>query len=370
MELFTLGIGNYTEDDVKAGARALTGWTVDRAHRRRQAQPRAARRRRQDDPRRDRRVRRRRRSPTCWSPQPATRDVPGRAALVPVRLRRRRSPAETHARLVAAYGAAATSTALLRALFDRPGVRRRPAGQLVKQPVEWVVGAMRQLGIRPGELPEQQRKQLVGGLARLDQVPFAPAERRRLAGRRGLADHVSARRSRLRAADLLAGAGGAGGRWTGSPPRRRPAGRRAGPAARRRRLDRPHPRGARRRGRPAAAADRARPGQPRVHGPLRSTAMDLRHPAQVPHRQRRRRRRRARGRRRRVHARPTSSTRPADADRRRRHARAVTLYGGNDGLNTVIPYADPAYQDARPELAYDAERGAAPRRQRSGSTRR
>src|SRR5256885_11479037 len=33
----------------------------------------------------------------------------------------------------------------------------------------------------------------------------------------------------------------------------------------------------------------------------------------------------------------------------------VTLYGGNDGLNTVIPYADPAYHDARPELAYKPE---------------
>jgi uncharacterized protein (DUF1501 family) len=33
----------------------------------------------------------------------------------------------------------------------------------------------------------------------------------------------------------------------------------------------------------------------------------------------------------------------------------VTLYGGNDGLNTVVPYADPAYQSARPELAYSAE---------------
>jgi len=30
LELFTLGLGNYTEDDVKAGARALTGWTVER----------------------------------------------------------------------------------------------------------------------------------------------------------------------------------------------------------------------------------------------------------------------------------------------------------------------------------------------------
>lgn len=30
----------------------------------------------------------------------------------------------------------------------------------------------------------------------------------------------------------------------------------------------------------------------------------------------------------------------------------VTLYGGNDGLNTVVPYADPLYQQLRPALAY------------------
>src|ERR1700759_3605170 len=30
----------------------------------------------------------------------------------------------------------------------------------------------------------------------------------------------------------------------------------------------------------------------------------------------------------------------------------ITLYGGNDGISTVIPYADNAYHDARPELAY------------------
>jgi uncharacterized protein (DUF1501 family) len=42
---------------------------------------------------------------------------------------------------------------------------------------------------------------------------------------------------------------------------------------------------------------------------------------------------------------------PADA----RTLVLITLYGGNDGLNTVIPYADPAYHDARPELAYKPE---------------
>ena len=29
MELFTLGVGNYSEKDVKEAARALTGWTVE-----------------------------------------------------------------------------------------------------------------------------------------------------------------------------------------------------------------------------------------------------------------------------------------------------------------------------------------------------
>ena len=33
----------------------------------------------------------------------------------------------------------------------------------------------------------------------------------------------------------------------------------------------------------------------------------------------------------------------------------VTLYGGNDGLSTVIPFTDNAYYDARPELVYTPE---------------
>jgi uncharacterized protein (DUF1501 family) len=47
----------------------------------------------------------------------------------------------------------------------------------------------------------------------------------------------------------------------------------------------------------------------------------------------------------------TSGDRPTDA----KTLVLVTLYGGNDGLNTVIPYADPAYHDTRPDLAYRPE---------------
>lgn len=34
----------------------------------------------------------------------------------------------------------------------------------------------------------------------------------------------------------------------------------------------------------------------------------------------------------------------------------VTLYGGNDGLNTVVPYSDSLYYSLRPEISYAAEK--------------
>ena len=310
MELFTLGIGDYTEDDVKAGARALTGWQSTAPPAPRGCVPQPPRRRRQDDARADRPVRRRRvRRPAGAGTRRTRRSSPagcgsGSApAVVPRRPRR-----------LAATDRAATSP---RCCGRCSPTRRSPAtrGQLVKQPVEWLVGAMRQLGIDLPSCRSKQRNAMLGGLRRARPGAVPAAQRRRLAVRRGLADHVvaagpaAARRRRWP-------------RWRPRPVVDRLArggepARRAGPAARRRRLDRPDPRGADRRVKRAAAAARARPGQPRVHRPLRRIAHGHHHPAQVPDRQRRRRRRRARRRRDRVRAAATSSAtgrRPARPD--------------------------------------------------------
>src|SRR5690349_802206 len=50
-----------------------------------------------------------------------------------------------------------------------------------------------------------------------------------------------------------------------------------------------------------------------------------------------------------------AKTRDADDDAATKLV-IVTLYGGNDGLNTVVPYSDPLYQSARPYLAYKPEK--------------
>jgi uncharacterized protein (DUF1800 family) len=161
MELFTLGVGHYTEDDVKAAARVLTGWVVDRA----------AGTSRLD-------AKRHATGPVTLLGHTGPLDVDGFADLLV------RHPAHIPflaARVWLRYGsssepppAALTAAgndvvAMLRVLALDPSFPRT-AGHLVKQPIEWVVGAVRQLGVDPAE----GRKQILAGLRSLGQVPFRP----------------------------------------------------------------------------------------------------------------------------------------------------------------------------------------------------
>jgi uncharacterized protein (DUF1800 family) len=82
-------------------------------------------------------------------------------------------PAATQARLVSAYESGRDVTALLRALFtDEAFASAR--GQLVKQPVEWLAGALRQVGVAPAQMAARKPRQLVQWLDALGQVPLLP----------------------------------------------------------------------------------------------------------------------------------------------------------------------------------------------------
>jgi uncharacterized protein (DUF1800 family) len=170
MELFTLGVGNYSEEDVKEGARALTGWTIDRPS----LQARFVANRHDSG------------NKTILG-RTAKFDADSYADLLvaqpanATRLARRlwfrfAGPAYTPAtesRLVAAYRPGNDINALLGAVLrdpDFPAMR----GALVKQPVEWIVGALRQLDIRPTALTDAQRRLVLAGLDGLGQVPLEP----------------------------------------------------------------------------------------------------------------------------------------------------------------------------------------------------
>lgn len=171
LELFTLGIGHYTEVDVFEGARTLTGWTV----RRTSAQARFIPKRHDSDPK------------TIFG---KTGDFdakgfadlalakPESAAFVVGRLWFRLvSPtppsAQTLARLVAAYGSKRDIQAVLKAIVVEPAFRDS-ASAMVKQPVEWAVGLMRALNVRPAKFDDKTRLKVLAGLRGMGQVPFRP----------------------------------------------------------------------------------------------------------------------------------------------------------------------------------------------------
>ncbi|MEU4237700.1 DUF1800 domain-containing protein [Actinoplanes sp. NPDC026619] len=161
MELFTLGVGHYSEDDVKAAAKVLTGWQVDRAAG-------------------TARLVAGRHDPAAVTLLGST-GVFGVDEFADLLVRHPAHVPFLASRIWARYGsgdlppspaltgAGASAVGMLRAIAlddEYPAT----AGHLVKQPIEWVVGALRQLGIGG----EKARKPALAALRALGQVPFRP----------------------------------------------------------------------------------------------------------------------------------------------------------------------------------------------------
>lgn len=169
MELFTLGIGHYQEADVQQGARCLTGWVLDE-------KGATFQRRRFDS------------GTKTVLGRTGDFDAKGFAALALAQpasagfvigrlwfrlVSATPPPAATVARLTAAYGSGRDVRSLLTAMVAEPGFRD-PASSLVKQPVEWTVGLLRALGLRPGKLDEKEQTKLLAGLRGMGQLPYRP----------------------------------------------------------------------------------------------------------------------------------------------------------------------------------------------------
>ncbi|WP_410590561.1 DUF1800 family protein [Amycolatopsis sp. lyj-23] len=171
MELFTLGIGHYTEDDVREAARALTGWTAERDATGAQLVAK----------RHDTGVKRILGASGDFDAQSFVDLVLGRpesAAFVVGRIWSRLvsttpPPPDTLNRLVATYGGRRDISALLRAITGEAAFHDSGTA-LVKQPVEWLAGLLRALGVRPGRLDDKTRGGLLTALRGMGQVPFQP----------------------------------------------------------------------------------------------------------------------------------------------------------------------------------------------------
>jgi uncharacterized protein (DUF1800 family) len=171
MELFTLGIGNYSETDVREASRALTGWMIDRDAAKARLVP-------QRHDTKDKTLLGHTGNLDASSfvdilvAHPASpRFIAGRLW---ARLVSATPPApDVLTRLVGAYGPKHDVTALLRAIAAEPAFKDS-ATTLVKQPVEWLVGLMRALELRPSQLPDKTKAKVLTGLRGMGQIPFLP----------------------------------------------------------------------------------------------------------------------------------------------------------------------------------------------------
>ena len=167
MELFVLGVDRYTEDDVKAAARALTGYQVEKSSgvvtfnaKRHDATP----------------------ITILGTTQPFTGEAlsdflvarQDNATFIAERLWYRFiSSTETMPSTFAAKNAYAARdiSAAVTAMANDPAMRD-PKNDLVKAPVEWFIAACRALELTPSNL--KTPGQLFNYLDKLGQVPFTP----------------------------------------------------------------------------------------------------------------------------------------------------------------------------------------------------
>ncbi|MFD5091922.1 DUF1800 family protein [Amycolatopsis thailandensis] len=168
LELFALGVGHYSEKDVRESARALTGWTLDKKTGAATLKPQ-----RQD--RGPKEIFGRTSGFTAESFVDLVLERPESAAFVTGRLWFRLvsptpPPPDVHQRIIAAYGPGRDIQAALRTIAGEPAFRDT-AATIVKQPVEWLVGLLRVTGLKASDLDP---KKLLNGLRGMGQLPFRP----------------------------------------------------------------------------------------------------------------------------------------------------------------------------------------------------
>lgn len=171
LELFTLGVGNYAEADVREAARALTGWRVDRATATSSLVPRnfdatsktvlGVTRNFDADSLSDFIVS----QPACASHL---------AQRMWLRLVSENEPSTNElAAITTAAGATRNATTALRSIKDAllTTTRARP---LAKSPAEWAVALMRATQLTPSDLVKKEQLGLLDQLNSMGQLPFAP----------------------------------------------------------------------------------------------------------------------------------------------------------------------------------------------------
>ncbi len=171
LELFTLGHGNYSEDDIKGAARALTGWKLNRKTGTAKLNPK-------NHATGDKTILGKTADFDAATFVDHVVAQPASPRFLVSRLWFRLINAEppdeaTVERLVTAYGPERDIAALLNAIAAEDAFADS-ATTLVKQPVEWLVGLLRGAGVRPSKLPAKQQKKLITLLTGMGQQPFRP----------------------------------------------------------------------------------------------------------------------------------------------------------------------------------------------------